>query len=141
MRLIVDTGLHYRGMNRWVLISRNTPLHYVVTLSFYLYPYPESVVGNVYSAIYWSQLFRPGLALTLGENLTHCFSLCVSMHPFLLKLKKRKLQSILARFMKKYFQVYEKGLGKFALNFELTQGFKLICFLTTGPWIVFSQTF
>ena len=44
------------------------------------------------------------------------------MHPFHLKFKKRKLQSILARFMKKYFEVYEKGLGKFALNFELTQG-------------------
>ena len=35
---------------------------------------------------------------------------------------KRKLQSTLARFMKKYLQIYEKGLGKFALNFELTQG-------------------
>ena len=42
------------------------------------------------------------------------------MHPFLLKLVKRQLQLIQARFMKKYFQVYKKGLGKFALNFKLT---------------------
>ena len=33
------------------------------------------------------------------------------MHPFLLKLVKRKLQLIQARFMKKYFQVYKKALG------------------------------
>ena len=42
------------------------------------------------------QLFKAGLI--------HCFNLCISMHPFLLKLEKRKLWSIQTVFMKKYFQ-------------------------------------
>ena len=67
------------------------------------------------------QLFKAGLALTLGQNLTHCYSLCVSMHPFLLKLEKRKLRSIQAKFMKKYFRVYKSAFEKFALNYELTK--------------------
>ena len=42
------------------------------------------------------------------------------MHAFLLKLVKRKLQLIQARFMKKYFQVYKKDLGKIYILFKLT---------------------
>ena len=41
--------------------------------------------------IHQGPLFKAGLALILGSNLTHCFSLCTSMHPFFLKLEKRKL--------------------------------------------------
>ena len=44
------------------------------------------------------------------------------MHPFHSKLVKRKPQSVQVRFMGIYFQVYKQALGKFALNFELTDG-------------------
>ena len=44
------------------------------------------------------------------------------MHPLRLKLKKIKLGTIEAIFMKKYFQDYKLALAKFAVNFELTPG-------------------
>ena len=69
----------------------------------------------------WGRLLKAGLALTMGKNSTHCFSLCVLMHPFLLKLVKRKLQLIQERFLKNIFKFTKKGLEKFALNFKLTQ--------------------
>ena len=42
----------------------------------------------------WGRLFKAGLALTLGENLTHCSSFCISTHLFTLKLRDFKLASI-----------------------------------------------
>ena len=64
----------------------------------------------------------------MSLNLSHCFSLCITMHPSLLKLEKRELRSILATFMKKCFQVYQNTLGKFAWNLKLTQGLTLSAF-------------
>jgi hypothetical protein len=33
-----------------------------------------------YSLLVWSRLFKAGLVLTLDQNLTRCFSLCISAH-------------------------------------------------------------
>ena len=52
------------------------------------------------SAQFCGQLFTAGLALTLGQNLIHCCSLCNSIHPFLLELEKSELD--------RSSQVYEK---------------------------------
>jgi hypothetical protein len=64
-----------------------------------------------------ARLFKAGLTLTLGQNLTCCFSLCISAHPSVLKLHGRKLSSVQTRFLKKYFQVYNQAVGKFAFEF------------------------
>ena len=65
-------------------------------------------------------MFKAGLALTLGKNWPmHSFSLVISMLAFLLKLEKRKLQSILARFMKKILSILlSKENGKKMADLE-----------------------
>ena len=63
-----------------------------------------------------SQLFKVGLALTLGCNLTHCLSLWISMHPYISKTWEKRTSVDLV------FKFTNKLLQKYALNFKLTQG-------------------
>ena len=56
----------------------------------------------------------------VGSYIDHCFSLCISAWPFISKLPRRKLLLIQARFVKKYFQIYERAVRKITFNFRLT---------------------
>ena len=81
-----------------------TPSHFFLFPFFlpplwsYFHPYNPDTPPNGNYIHPWWQLFKAGLALTLGVNLTHCFSLCVSI----IKNLKKEI-SIKAKCMEKYF--------------------------------------
>ena len=63
------------------------------------------------------QLFKAGLALTLGSNLINCFSLCISMHPLLLRLEKKTNLVYPNNIYKKIFSSLQIGSWKIGFEF------------------------
>ena len=68
-------------------------------------PPPSSLqfVSNSTNIVVRGQFFKDRLMLTLGQNLTHFFSLCTSTSQFLSKHEIRELQLAQIIFLKKYF--------------------------------------
>jgi hypothetical protein len=66
-------------------------------------------VWTVCIAAFWGRLFKASLALTIGLNLTCCFSLCISARLFISNFKEENSYW----FLKNYFQIYKQAVGKF----------------------------
>jgi ABC-type nitrate/sulfonate/bicarbonate transport system permease component len=68
-------------------------------IEYYIMPIGSSVLKEIKNkeckhVNHLGQLFKTGLRLVLGYNLTQCFSLCISAHMFTWKLQRRKLLMI-----------------------------------------------
>ena len=111
MELTVAQGLMKRMQNEGFLRQAAKGKRYADVFNF-TYIAVGPVVQSWISA-------NPGL------NLNCCFSLVISAGRS--KLQK-KILLILTRFVKKYFQVYEQTIGKFAFECKLTYTVKLTRF-------------